>query len=56
MLGLSAHNRQLERRKRKYPTHFALINNEWHITAELAHFIAHCKQNTIMQPKGGSHE
>lgn len=54
-LCLSGHERQLQRRKDKYPDHFGLKNKEWYISIELALFIQHCTENVKVcnKLKGG---
>ena len=42
-LGLSTHDRQLVRRKTKYPHHFTEANGIVYITKEFADFIKACK-------------
>lgn len=58
-LGLSTHNRQFERRKEKYPTHFKQKRDgKWYITPSLAYYLQDCKdlQHACIKLKGGRNE
>ena len=49
MLNKSMHDRAFQRRKQKYPRHFAILDGQWYITKEYAMFIILQYQATLDQ-------
>lgn len=56
-MGLSTHDRQLERRKAKYPAHFKQKRDgKWYITTSLKYFLEDCVElrHACAKLKGGN--